>query len=308
MKYVRIFGLAMIGCLALLALFVFQRLDSRGDKAEIAKTIETVAISTDPAYCRTRVTGRYLAQSTGTKPPFADEVCESEAGVVRVSSVDTSEVTVRGDRATAVAEYTGGSFDGSRLVVQLVKDGGEWKLDRIVAFRRFDRAGFDRAYRRSFLEFGSPASSAGCAMAKAHRLSNAEIERGTLRNLPRMFIPIFVVCDRDGAERNLVKSIADPRFDLPAAAIQCVAGKIATLTDAELGRLQLSPLAYGELLYRCDRGAFIGYFRRELKASESLDAAATKCVLAALRGQRTPGAIRLVYDQARFQSVIDGCR
>ncbi len=302
-------GLTMVGGLALLVcLFVFVRLNLPGDKAEITRTIEAVATSTDPTYCSTRVTSRYLEQTTGAKPPFADEICKSEADTTRVDSVDTSDVTVTRDQATAVAEYTGGSFDGSRLVVQLVKDGGDWKLDRIVAFRRFDRNKFNRAYRRSFLEFGSPASSANCALAKALRFSNAEIEQAALRNISRVFVPIFVACDRDGAERNLVKSIADSKFDLPTASIQCVAIKVKTLSDTALARLQLDPLAYGELLYRCGRDAFIGYFRRELKTGEDLNSEATECVLADLRSQGAPAAIRLVYNQTRFQAVIDGCR
>ncbi len=303
-------ALAMIGgLLLLLGLLVFQRLNLPGDEAKIAKTIEAVATSTDPAYyCDAKVTPRYLEQTTGTKPPFADEVCESETEASRADSVTTSEVAVDGNRATAMVAYTGGSLDGSKLAVGLVKNGGEWKLDRLIAFRRFDRAKFDRAYRRSFLAFGSPTSSADCALAKARRFSNTEIETAALRDSPRVFTPIFVACDRDGAERNLVQSIAEPKFDLPPRAIQCAASKIKALSDAELVRLHLDPLAYSELVYSCGRKAVFKYLGRELKDKENLDPKAVDCVLEEFRNRPVAGAIRLSYEQARYNALIARCR
>jgi hypothetical protein len=303
-------GLALIGGAVLLAGFLASLHPfSRGDKTEIERTIEAVATGSGPAYCDSLVTQRYLVQATGAKPPFADEVCESDAeDTSRAHSVDASEIAIEGARATAAVEYGGGSFDGSQLVVQLVKDGGKWKLDRIVAFRTFDRPRFDRAYRRSFLEFGSPVASADCALAKARRLSNAEIERAALRDLPRIFMPFFVACDRSGAERTLVKSIAAPKLDLPAASIECAAAKAKAFTDPELGHLLLSPLAYSELLYRCGPKAFYGFFERELPVGEKLDPPAVECVLDALHARSVPAAIRLSYDQTRFQAVIDRCR
>ena len=303
-------GMALLGGLILLAGF-FASLHpfSRGDEREIERTIEAVATDADPGYCDTLLTQRYLVQTTGARPPFADEVCESDAeDASRVRSVDTGEIAIDGARATAAVEYRGGSFDGSRLVMQLIEDGDTWKLNRIVAFRRFDRRRFDRAYRRSFLEFGSPVAGADCALARARRLSDAEIERAALRDLPRVFTPIFVACDRNGAERSLVKSIAEPKLDLPAASIECAVARVGALTDAELGHLLLSPLAYGELLYRCGPRAFFGFFERELPVTEKLGPKAVECVLDALRARSAPGAIRLSYDQTRFQAVIDRCR
>lgn len=302
-------GLAMVGGLVLLvALFAFHRLARPGDKAEIEKTIATVTTSASPAYCDDEVTPRYLEQTTGTKPPFADEVCKSKIEASRADSVATSEVGVEGNRATAMVAYTGGSLDGSKLAVALVKDDGKWRLDRLIAFRRFDRAKFDRAYRLSFLAFGSPTSSADCALAKARRFSNAEIETAELRDSPRVFTPIFVACDRDGAERNLVQSIAEPKFDLPPKAIQCAASKIKALGDAELVRLHLDPLAYSELVYSCGRKAVFKYLGRELKDKENLDPQAVDCVLAAFGNRPVAGAIRLSYEQDRYNALIARCR
>jgi hypothetical protein len=301
-------GLIGGGILVVVALFVVQRLNSPGDETKVETTIEAVMAGEDPSYCKTDVTPRYLEQVTGAPPPFADDACEREIEVSRAKSVDTSDVAIDGSRATAVVALTGGSFDGSRLAVRLVKDDGDWKVDRLLAFRHFDRGKFERAYWRRFLEFGSPTSSADCALRRSRRFSNVEIERATLTDASRAFEPIFVSCDRDGAERALVSSIAEPKFDFPPRAIQCAAGKVRALSDAQLVRVQLSLIVYGKILYGCDRGAIFTYIGRELKARENLDPAAVDCVLRAFRSRQTAAAIRLSYDEARYNDLIDGCR
>lgn len=299
--------LGMIGVLVVLAvLFALNR--PPGDRAQIDKTIAAVATSADPSYCETRVTPRYLEQVTGTESPFADEICEREAGGSRAIAVDTSGVVVEGDRATAVAHNEGGSFDGSSLAVSLVEEDGHWKLDRLVGFRHFDRARFNRAYRRSFLEFGSPQSSADCATRKARRLSDADIERTTLTGgLRRTFESFFVACDRSGAERTLTSSIAEPDFGLPPQAIQCATGKIKALSDAELVQIQTDLVAYGKLLDSCDRKAIFAYLRRGLSDMD-LNPREVDCVLDVFRNKPVPTAIRLSYDQARYEALIDRCK
>ncbi|MGE5283030.1 MAG: hypothetical protein ACM3N0_12070 [Chloroflexota bacterium] len=294
--------------LLLLSLFAFQRLNIPSDKTKIEKTIEAVTIGADPSYCETKLTPRYLEQITGAKPPFADEVCRGEIEMSRAESVDTSEVAIDDTRATAVVAFGGGSFDGSRLAVGLVRENGDWKLNRILAFRHFDRNKFDHAYRRSFLELGSPTSSANCALRRARRLSNAEIERAALTDSRRAFDPIFVACDRDGAERALVSSIAEPKFDFPSRAVQCAAGRLKALSDAELVHVQLSPMTFDKLIYGCGYRAVFAYMERELKSRESLDREAVDCVLRVFRSRPTAGAIRLSYDQARYSQLIDGCK
>ena len=294
--------------LLLVGLFVFQRLSAPGDRAEIEKTIEAVTVGKKPSYCETRVTPRCLTQITGTEPPFADDICEREFAVSRTRSVRTSEIEIDGDVATAVVAFRGGSFDGSRLVMGLVDVDGRWRMDRMISFRHFDRTRFDRSYRREFLEFGSPASSADCAIRRSQRLWDTEIERVVLNDAGRVFTPIFVACDRDGAERSLISSIADPQFDLPQPVVRCAANEMKTLNDAELMQVDLDLIAYGELLYRCDRNAIFAYMGRELESTQDLDPAAARCVLKVFRNRSVPAAIRLSYDEVAYDDLIDRCR
>jgi len=292
----------------LVGLFVLQRFCATGDRAEIERTVEAVTVGKKPSHCETRTTPRYLMQITGARPPFADDICEREFAESRTRSVQTSEIEIDGDEATAVMTLRGGSLDGSRLVVKLVDAGGNWRMDRLVSFRHFDRPGFDRSYRREFLEFGSPTRSADCAIRRSRRLSNAEIEHAILYEARRVFAPIPVACDRDGVERSLVGSIADPQFDLPQRVVRCAADEMKTLSDAELVRVERSFIAYGEVLYRCDRNAIFAYMGRELEATQDLDPAATRCVLQVFRSRSVPAAIRLSYDEDAYDSLIDRCR
>jgi hypothetical protein len=297
------------GALLLVGIFVFQRLRPPGDQARIERTITAVIIDKKPSYCETEVTASYLKQTTGAKAPFADDICQQEAEASRAKSVDVSEIAINGNKATAVVALRGGSFDGSRLVLRLLEEERSWKVDRLLAFRSFDRDKFERAYRRTFLEFGSPVRSADCALRRAQRFSTAEIESAALTGVVWWtFAPISVSCDRDGVERSLVKSIAEPKFGLPSRAIQCAAQKTKALSDAELVRVELSPIVYDELLYSCGRKAIFAYQRRELKAREHLNAAEVECVLTAFRNRPTPSAIRLGYDEPRYNALIAACR
>jgi hypothetical protein len=281
------------------ALFGFQRLHTPGDKAQIERTIRVVAASSDPSYCDTDVTASYLRQMTGAKTPFADDFCRSEAGKSPADSVDVSRVAVADDRATALVAYEGGSIDGSQLLVELTKDDGAWKLNRRVAFERFDRARFDRAYRGLLLAFGSPPRAVACALGKTTALSNPVLERAILDQAHR---------DREGVERSLVKTIADPKFAFPQAAVECAAAKVKASSDAELVHLQRDLIAYNELLLNCEPESLFDFQQRELAAYEDLDAETVDCVLEVFRRLPPTRSIRLSYNQVRYESLIDSCR
>lgn len=294
--------------LLLAGVFLFQRLKPAGDQARIEDTITAVFADGTPTYCETKVTFGYLEQITGAKPPFADNVCRQEATTSRARSADTTGIAIDGDNATALVALRGGSFDGSRLAVGLREEEGSWRVNRLLAFRHFDRDGFERAYRRSFLEFGSPVRSVDCATGQSARFTNADIEHAALTDIRGAFTPIAVSCDRDGIERSLVKAAAEPKYGLPQQSIRCAARKAGALSDAGLTRVVLSPLAYDELLYSCGRSAILAYQEHELKANVNLDAAAVRCVLGAFRGRPTPAAIRLGYDERRYNALIATCR
>jgi len=294
------------GTVLVLGLFVVQRLRAPDEKAEIAAAIEAARTSTDPSVCRTEMTRGYREQLTGHGSPAAGALCEREVPANRGRSVRTSGIVVDGDSATALVADRGGSFDGSQFEVRLVRDGGRWMLDRVLAFRRFDRRRFDRAYQRSLLAFGSSPSSADCALARSQKLSDGEIEAASLGR-GSVFARISVACDRAGTERSLVEAAADPEYDLPPAAIECVARRVRRLGDAELVRAQDDAVAYGEIVFDCGRGAIMRRFERQLRADEDLEPRQVACILGAYRNRGDAAAARLSYDQAAYRALFDRC-
>lgn len=295
------------GILLLLALFVFQRVAAPSPETEIERTIGKVASGADPTYCNELMTDRYLEQTTGEGMPFADEACENEAGQGGADSVAVRRVAVSGGRATALVTHTGGSLDGSRVVVRLREEDGEWKLDRMVRFVVFDRAGFRSAYREKLRKLGFPATAASCILDRERRFPDEAIEREALEPDHHIFAAIVVSCDRTSVERNVIGAIADPALDFPKRAIECGRRRLATATDAELMRLQLDVVAYNKLLLSCGRGAFLAYHRRELAAGAHLETSAVECVLGVLEGLPARDLVGIAYDQEKYEALLDRC-
>jgi hypothetical protein len=111
--------------------------DSGGssDEDQVVSVIETAATSTAPEDCTKLQTQAFMEQSTFQTGADAVSKCEQDAPDEDGSnpdSVEVSDVSVDGSRATATAAFTGGSFDGSTVTLSLVKDGDQWKLDQIT--------------------------------------------------------------------------------------------------------------------------------------------------------------------------------
>jgi len=113
---------------------------SESDEDKIASVIETAATSTDPATCEETQTVNFMEQSSGKEGKEAVENCEEDAEKENDSteSVDVSEVEIKGEEAKATAAFSGGNLDGQSLVIDLVEEEGDWKLDEAVEFAKFD--------------------------------------------------------------------------------------------------------------------------------------------------------------------------
>jgi hypothetical protein len=286
-----------------------HRLNPPSNRTRIEGTIEAVTTSHHSGYCDSKVTAGYLEQMTGVGPPFSDDFCEAEAGRTPATSVEVTDVTIADDRATALVANEGGPVDGSTVRVRLVRDSEDWKLDRLIGFEHFDRASFERAYRRLFLRSGAPPSAADCGLEKTRALSKHGLERALLGGKShRIFARFGVACDREGTERSITSTVAEPKIRFPPTGIDCVAQAVGAATDGELVRLQLDLVAYNELLWRCDRAAVLGYLKRGLAAYDDLSPSAVNCVLGVLRNRPRVEAIRLTYDKARYERLIESCR
>lgn len=295
------------GILLLLALFVVQRFDAPSPETKIERTIGKVATDADPAYCDALMTARYLVQITAEVMPFADEACESEVGNGSASSVEVREIAVDGNRATAIVTHTGGSLNGSEVVVQLREESGTWKLDRALEFVHFDRASFRRDYRQKLHEFGFRAQTLDCILKRESRYPDEEIEREAIEPGDRIYAGIVTACDRGAVERNVIGAIEDSGLNSTGRLVECASGRLARASNAELMRAQTDIVAYNQLLLACGRGAFLAFHRRSLASETDLDQAAVECVLRFFERLPDRKLIRLTYEEDRYEAVLDKC-
>lgn len=126
---------------------------SESDEDKITSAIESAATGTDPAICTEDQTLAFLEQTGGEKGKAAVEECEKDAEEEEnAESVEVSEIEVEGEEATATAALTGGTLDGQTLVLALVKEEGDWKLNEAVEFKNFDREALIEQFQAKLAE------------------------------------------------------------------------------------------------------------------------------------------------------------
>jgi hypothetical protein len=278
------------------------------DEVKIETAIDEALTSQDPSYCSEYVTEGFLEQQTKLPAPFADDDCESYAEIRRADSVRIGDVEVDGDRATATVVIEGGRLDGQCVEVELVKQDGDWKVNRILRFVRFDRRAYENAYRDGFAEFGSPPGSGDCAVDRIRRLTNADLQSLVVGRRPGPLPQIAVHCDRGGFERNVIAGYQGPRYeDFPRPVLACIESTVRAASDAELARLTEDVVAYGSLSFDCDRGATLRFMRDYLEDEDDINSAAADCIVRELRERPTAEIVRLTYDDPRYERLIDSC-
>ena len=111
------------------------------DEDKVVDVIETSATSADPADCKELATQAFLEQTELEQGAAAVESCEEGAEDTEddPESVEVSEVEVDGSAATANVAFTGGTFDGQTLTVALIEEDGDWKMDEVTGFAKFDQ-------------------------------------------------------------------------------------------------------------------------------------------------------------------------
>jgi hypothetical protein len=110
------------------------------DESQIEEAVEKSA-SSDPAACTKFQTKNFVEQTSQESGKAAIKECEEEAENGEApESASVSNVEVNGSNATAEAALTGSVFDGQTVEIGLVKEGGQWKLNEVVKFTKFDQA------------------------------------------------------------------------------------------------------------------------------------------------------------------------
>jgi hypothetical protein len=172
-----------------------------GESAEdkIAGTIETAATSTDPANCQKLMTLKFVEQTTQSEGKEAEKQCEREAesGENNPEVVNVGSVVVKGDAATANVEFEGGGFNGQTLTVALTEAEGDWKLDEITGFAKFDAAKLIATLRESLEEEESIEPPViACIVAGVGKWSQGEFERLIIEGNSAPIVKLAESCEK----------------------------------------------------------------------------------------------------------------
>lgn len=135
------------------------------EDAAITETIETSVTTTDPADCLRLQTQAFLEQSNFSTGEEAVQDCEEDVADTEDNpdSVDVENIEVDGSSASADASFVGGGFDGSTVSVDLVKEGEQWKLDRIADVPDLNLEAFQENFAERLQDQGEiPAPIADC--------------------------------------------------------------------------------------------------------------------------------------------------
>jgi hypothetical protein len=146
--------LVPLALLALAALAV-TACGGGGSSAEddVTEVIEQAATTKDPSNCTELQTLRFTEQNTGEKGKAAIKSCEESAKEEeQAEEAKVSNVSVNGEKATAEAEFIGGSLGSQTLAVALVEEDGDWKLDQIEGFANYDGKALEETFLKRFEE------------------------------------------------------------------------------------------------------------------------------------------------------------
>lgn len=169
------------------------------DEDKITTTIENAATSTDPAVCDETQTLAFMEQTSGeSSGKEAEKECEEEAksGEGQPDSVSVTKVKVDGENASANAAFNGGIFDAQTLELALVKEDGDWKLDELTGFAKFDPESLVNAFTEQIEEEPEiDPKLASCLIEGIEGLPNAELESVIVENNTEVFGEIAEGCE-----------------------------------------------------------------------------------------------------------------
>jgi hypothetical protein len=172
--------------------------DGNEDEDQITEVIETSATTNDPKNCTELQTQQFSEQTQLEKGQEAVESCEREAreGGDEADSVEVSNVQVNGESATAEAAVEGSSLDNQTIEVSLVKEGDQWKLDRLERFIDFDGDAFRAAFKEELTTGDDPATEKQADCFVDALGSDQEIQDAFVSGDSSKFEQAFLRCAR----------------------------------------------------------------------------------------------------------------
>jgi hypothetical protein len=168
------------------------------DEDKITETIEKAATTSDPSNCTELETLNFVEQNSEEKGKAAIKSCEEEAkaGGEQAEDANVESVSVNGSKATAEVEFEGGPLGSQVLNVALVEEGGNWKMDEVEGFAKYDGAALGEAFEKEFEE--EPESlneeQATCIAEGIAKSSKAEAEELFFSGSPEAIVELAEGC------------------------------------------------------------------------------------------------------------------
>ena len=209
--------------------------DSASD--QIKAMVTRALTQSDPEFCETLATNRWLEQNFGQGEGSTLEECKFEStlpGLPEARSVHFDALQVHGASAVATVSISGGAADGSTMRLELVRQGGQWKFD-YLSHMQIDRGRFDAAQRRDLVAQGTTGREAGCAVGRVRRIfTTDQIERALVSGKTQIFGAAEVTCFGRKTlvhQFRLVVHHAAPTTQVPQEILDCVIRKIIGVTS-----------------------------------------------------------------------------
>lgn len=168
------------------------------DEEKITSTIDAAVTSHDPAVCAETQTLKFMEQTNFEAGKKAEKECEEEAkgGENHPKSVTVSKIKVSGERATADVEFKGGNFNEQTLEVALVDENGEWKLDELTGFAKFDPAVFFESVAEQLENEPSiKPKVASCILEGVEEFSKSQLEAMVIENNTQAIVEVASSCE-----------------------------------------------------------------------------------------------------------------
>lgn len=215
-----------------------------GDEREIRTVLrESFTTDTPRPDCRERLSDAFIERTFRTRDRCVEIQMESDGDPA--DAIEISAVEVRDAGATAEIELRGSDVDGASGELDLVREGGGWRIDEVSAelLRSLLRTAIASAESGGELAEGAE----DCIVEATRELGDAEIKefaygaigetgegtRGVLELLAGCDGPNGVSLLRDQFEQGLDESLGQQ--DLPEGVVQCIKRQLREdLPDAEL--------------------------------------------------------------------------
>ena len=125
---------------------------SGGEETAIAEVIDNSATSTEPSKCTEYQTQAFNERDQGTSGSAAVKACEESAKEAEAPAekVEVSNIEVNGKSATAEAAVVGSPLNGQTIELEVVEEEGKWKLNKFLAFAKYDGAALAKGLEEEF--------------------------------------------------------------------------------------------------------------------------------------------------------------